>query len=130
MYRKGLEMSINRVFLVGNVTADARPYEKDGEVNVCTFSIAVNERRAVKGEKGKFEDKPNFFRCALFGNRASALHSKIAKGIRIAVEGHLRYSEYEKDGQKRSDVSIVVEELAFMTPKGENAANIDDNIPF
>ena len=52
-------MAINKVFMVGNVTADCKAHERDGETSCITFSIAVDERRFNKDTE-EWDSVPNF----------------------------------------------------------------------
>ena len=128
-------MAINKVFLVGNVTADCKVHGHDGETNCITFGIAVDERRFNK-ETEEWDSVPNFFNCAVFGKRAAGLQDSIKKGIRVAIAGHLRYSTYGEGDEKRSSVSIIVDDLDFMSTKqqpkkGKASKNYDeDGMPF
>lgn len=107
-------MSINRVMLSGNLTRDPELRQTQGGMAVLTFGIAVNDRRR-NSQTGEWEDYPNFLDCTLFGNRAQGVSPYLAKGMKVAVEGKLRYSSWEKDGQKRSKVEVIVDELEFMS---------------
>lgn len=128
-------MAINKVFLVGNVTADCKVHERDGETNCITFGIAVDERRYNK-ETEEWDSVPNFFNCAVFGKRAAGLKDSIKKGIRVAISGHLRYSTYGEGDEKRSSVSIVVDDLDFMSAKQQarkgktSKQYTEDELPF
>ena len=130
-------MAINKVFLVGNVTADCKMYVRDGEVNCITFSLAVDERR-YNHETEEYDSAPNYFDCAMFGKRADALKEIIVKGIRVAITGKLRYSSYERDGEKRSSISVIVDDLDFMSAKADTKkqtrktkkAPVDEELPF
>lgn len=129
-------MSINRVFLSGNLTRDPDVMATNSGITVLTFGIAVNDRR--KGDTGEWENYPNFFDCVVYGNRADALKSYLEKGSRVAVEGRLRQQRWEKDGQKRSRIEVVVEELCMFFDKGRTAASepqtgvalYEEDVPF
>lgn len=105
-------MSINYVALVGNLTRDVELRATQGGTPVLSFGIAVNARR--KNASGQWEDVPNFFECVTFGNRATALSDILTKGMKVAVAGKLRYSSWEKDGQKHSKVDIIAQEIELM----------------
>ena len=53
----------------------------------------------------------------MFGTRAEALSRYLSKGQKVAIEGKLRYSSWERDGQRRSKLEVVIDELEFMTPR-------------
>ena len=55
----------------------------------------------------------------MFGNRAESLSRFLAKGTKVAIEGKLRWSQWEKDGQKRSKIEVIVDELEFMTSRND-----------
>lgn len=112
-------MSVNRVSVTGHATRDAELRATPSGTHVLTFGVAVNERYFDQNSN-KYADRPNFFDCVLFGNRAEALMPMVTKGVKVALDGKLRYSAWEKDGQKRSKVEIVVEEIDFMTYRGAN----------
>lgn len=107
-------MSINRVIISGNLTRDPELRNTQSGMAVLQFGMAVNER--VKNQQtGEWEDRPNFIDCAMFGNRAEAVSRYLSKGTKVTVEGKLRYSQWERDGQKRSKLEVVVDELEFMS---------------
>lgn len=107
-------MSINSVTISGNLTAD--PVKRSGKSSVLGFTVAVNGR--VRKADGEWEDRPDFIRCVVFGNRADALEKYLHKGTKVVVNGRLRYSTWETDGQKRSSIDVVVNELEFMSARG------------
>ena len=107
-------MSINRVMISGNLTRDAELRSTQSGTSMLGMGIAVNDRR--KNQKtGEWEDYPNFVDCTLFGKRAEALEQYLSKGAKVAIEGRLRYSSWEKDGQKRSKLGVIVEEIELMS---------------
>lgn len=59
--------------------------------------------------------------CTLFGARADGLSKILTKGTKVAIDGKLRWSQWERDGQKRSKVEIIVDSLDFMSQR--NSAN-------
>lgn len=115
-------MSINRVTISGNLTRDAELRQTASGMAVLGFSVAVNDR--VKGEDGQWTDRPNFIDCTMFGKRADAVSRFLSKGSKVAIEGKLRWSQWERDGQKRSKIEVVVDEIEFMTSRsdGQHAA--------
>lgn len=114
-------MSINKVVLSGNLTRDPELRQTTGGKSVTTFGIAVNDRRRNQ-QTGEWEDRPNFFDCVVFGNRAEPLSRMLHKGMKVCVEGKLRYTTWEKDGQRRSKVDIAVDECEFMSQRPQEDA--------
>lgn len=109
-------MSINRVTLSGNLTRDPEIRSTQSGMNILNFGMAVNDRRR-NNTTGEWEDYANFVDCVLFGNRADFLSRTLHKGIKVVVEGKLRYSSWERDGQRRSKLEVVVDDLDFITPR-------------
>ena len=107
-------MGINRVCISGNLTRDPELRSTAGGTSVMGFGVAVNERRK-NAQTGEWEDYPNFVDCTMFGKRAEALEQYLSKGTKVAVEGRLHYSSWEKDGQKRSKLCVTVDEIELMS---------------
>ncbi|MBO4364887.1 MAG: single-stranded DNA-binding protein [Eggerthellaceae bacterium] len=112
-------MSINRVIISGNLTRDPEMRQTAGGMAVMGFGVAVNDRRKNQ-QTGEWEDYPNFIDCTMFGARAEAVSRFLRKGSKVAIEGKLRYSSWERDGQKRSKIEVIVDEIEFMSPRDGN----------
>ena len=115
-------MSINKVFISGNLTRDCELRATQGGSQVLTFGVAVNDRRK-NPQTGEWEDYPNYVDCALFGKRAETVSRFIDKGSKVAIEGSLRYSSWEKDGHKRSKIEVIVDEIEFMSKRDPQPKN-------
>ena len=133
-------MSINRAIISGNLTRDPELRRTQGGMAILSFGVAVNDRRRDP-KTGEWGDYANFIDCTLFGNRAESLGDILTKGMKVAIEGKLRWSQWERDGQKRSKIEVIVDELEFMSKGGEKqvkgsqaeyveATVYDDDIPF
>ena len=107
-------MGINRVALSGNLTREPELRATNGGMQVLSFGIAVNDR--VRNQAtGEWEDRANFVDCTMFGNRAEALARYLGKGAKVALEGRLRYRQWEaQDGSKRSKLEVVADNVDLM----------------
>lgn len=114
-------MSINRVFITGNLTRDPEMRQTNGGMPIMGFGMAVNDRRKNQ-QTGEWEDYPNYVDCTMFGERAAKVSQYLVKGSKVSVDGRLRYSSWEKDGQKRSKLEVVVDNIEFMSRREDNAA--------
>lgn len=112
-------MSINRVTLTGNLTRQVELLSTGGGTQVARFGIAVNDRRK-NNQTGEWEDYPNYIECVMFGARAENVSKYIGKGSRVAIEGRLHFSQWEKDGQKRSKIEVIVDEIVFMSQQNNS----------
>jgi len=111
-------MSINRVMISGNLTRDPELRATASGMSVLAFGVAVNDRRRNQ-QTGEWEDYPNFIDCTMFGARAESLSRFLSKGQKVSIEGKLRWSQWEKDGQKRSKIEVIVDELEFMSSRND-----------
>lgn len=109
-------MSINRVVISGNLTRDPEVRRTQSGMAIMSFGVAVNDRRR-NNQTGEWEDYANFIDCTMFGNRAEALSSILSKGTKVAIEGKLRWSQWERDGQKRSKIEVIVDEVELLSSR-------------
>ena len=116
-------MSINKVLISGNLTRDPELRSTASGTSVLSFGVAVNDRRRNQ-QTGEWEDYPNFIDCTMFGNRAESVSRFISKGSKVAIEGKLRWSQWERDGQRRSKIEVIVDEIEFMSSRN-NAAPVN-----
>ena len=107
-------MSINHVIISGNLTRDAELRATASGTQVLSFDIAVNER-FKDPQTDEWKDRPNYVSCTMFGTRAESVSRYIRKGSKVAISGKLRYSSWEKDGQKRSKLEVIVNDIEFMS---------------
>lgn len=102
--------NVNTVAVSGNLTRDPDLRATLSGTSVLGFCVAVNDRRRSR-DTGQWEDYTNYFDCTVLGNSADALGRILRKGMLVTVCGKLRYSSWEKDGQKRSKVDILAGEV-------------------
>ncbi len=107
-------MGINRVNISGNLTRDPDLRQTSSGMAVLGFGVAVNDRRK-NPQTGEWEDYPNFVDCTMFGSRAQSISGFLHKGDKVAIEGKLRWSSWEKDGQKRSKLEVIVDDVELMS---------------
>lgn len=132
---------MNKFFAIGNLTRDPELSETNSGIAVCRFSVAVNRRRMGDGEQ-----QTDFFNVTAWRGLAETVARYCKKGNKVAVSGAIQIRQYEdRDGQKRTSVDVIADEVEFLTPKsgdGENSApaskkkpalepfDDDDDIPF
>jgi single-strand DNA-binding protein len=110
-------MSINRVVISGNLTRDAELKATGSGVSVLKLGVAVNDRRKNQ-QSGEWEDHANFVDVTIFGARGEALSRFLTKGTKVAIEGKLRWSQWEnQQGEKRSKLEVVADEIEFLTSR-------------
>ena len=108
--------SFNRVILLGNLTRDVEVRYLQSGTAVADIGMAVNDRR--KGQNGEWIDETTFVDVTLWGRTAEVAGEYLSKGSPLLVEGRLKYDTWEKDGQKRSKLSVVCERMQMVGSKG------------
>ena len=112
---------LNHVVLVGRLTRDPEVRYTSGGMPIVTLGLAVNGRQK-DAASGQWTEKPNFFDIKLFGERFERLATHLEKGRRVGVDGRLEWSSWESEGQKRSKVEVVANELQFLDGRGDEGA--------
>ncbi|MHB1323885.1 MAG: single-stranded DNA-binding protein [Coriobacteriia bacterium] len=116
-------MSINRVMITGNLTRDPELRATGSGMSVLKLGVAVNDRRKNQ-QTGEWEDAPNFVDVTIFGARAEALSRFLSKGSKVAIEGKLRWSQWESpQGEKRSRLEVVADEVEFLSARDGGASS-------
>jgi len=124
---------MNCVIIKGNLTREPQLSYLPNQTAVCEFGMAVNEKR---GET----EKVHFFDLSIFGKRADVIQKYVHKGDPLLIRGKLDYQSWEKDGQKRNKIKIIVEDFDFISSRkesqpepeygGTQSPRDDSDIPF
>lgn len=116
--------SLNKVFLIGNLTRDPELRYTPSGTAVASFGIAIN--RTWTGQSGEKKEEVCFVDINMFGRRAEVINEYFSKGNPIFIEGRLQFNQWEtKDGQKRNTLRVVAENFQFI---GSQAKKLDDKI--
>lgn len=113
--------NLNKVMFIGRLTdnPEARTFSNGGKVT--KFRFAVNNRKKNQ-QSGQWENDPVFMDCEVFnrgefGKQADLAEQNLRKGHQVFLEGHLKMDQWEKDGQKRSRLVVVVENFQYLEPR-------------
>ena len=116
-----MSASLNRVILIGNLTADPELRYTPGGTARVRFSIAVN--RQFKDASGKFQEEVTFVPIVVWGTQAENCANYLRKGRSIAVEGRLRIDSFENaDGEKVRVTEVVASSVQFLGGGPQRAA--------
>lgn len=107
--------SFNRVILLGNLTRDLEIRYTTSGMAIGDTGIAVNDRR--KNQAGEWVDEPTFVDLKFFGRTAEIAGEYLSKGSPIHIEGHLKLDTWEKEGQKRSKLYVIVDRMQLLGSK-------------
>jgi single-strand DNA-binding protein len=112
--------SLNKVFLMGNLTRDPELRYVPSGTAVANFTVAVN--RAYKDSAGEKKEEVSFIRVVVWGKMAEICGEYLTKGRPVLVEGRLKTRSWEgQDGQKRNVLEVVANSVQFVGPRGEKA---------
>lgn len=113
--------SFNQVVLMGNLTRDPELRSTPSGQSVCNFGMALN--RAYKGSDGEWKEQTDFIDIVAWGPLGERVAQYLSKGRAALVNGRLQSRSWEQDGQKRSKVEVVAQDVTFLGgPGGAPAA--------
>jgi single-strand DNA-binding protein len=106
--------SLNKVFLVGNLTRDPElRYIPSGQP-VVSFTVAVN--RAYNSQSGEKKEEVSFIRVVAWARLAENCNEYLKKGSPVLVEGRLQSRSWDaQDGTKRSTIEVVAQSVQFLS---------------
>ena len=113
--------SLNQVFLMGNLTRDPDLRQTPSGQNVCSFSLALN--RSYKDSSGEWQEATDFVDIVAWGPLGERVSQYLKKGSRCLVQGRLQSRNWEQDGQKRSKVEVLANDVTFLDSRSDN--NVD-----
>lgn len=124
-------MAINHAVFQGRLIEPPKCGQTNNGTDYANFRLAWNR-------KYKDTETKCFLDCKAFGNTAKFIGTYMnQKGQEIIAEGELNTDEWEKDGQKRSKVSLLVERTHFCGKKQDGdiqpnltPVNMGDELPF
>ena len=105
--------NLNRVMLIGRLTRDPETRHTPSGQSVTTFGLAINRTYRRKDSDEQVEET-TFVDCEAWGKGGETFARYMKKGRQAYVEGRLKLDSWEKDGQKRSKLSVVMEEFQFL----------------
>ena len=110
---------MNKLFIVGNLTRDPELRSTPNGIPVCTFTVAVNRRRAAGAEAGQ-QPEADFFRVTAWRQLGENCNRYLAKGRKVAVVGAVQVSTYTaQDGATRASLEVTADDVEFLSPRGE-----------
>ena len=118
--------SLNKVFLLGNLTRDPDFRGLPIGQSVCTLGLAVNRR--FMNSNGQEQEEPCFVDVSVWGKTAQNCRQYLSKGSQVMVEGRLRLESWEdrNGGGRRSRLVVVAENVQFMNRRSREDNNSDN----
>jgi single-strand DNA-binding protein len=103
--------SFNKVMLMGNLTRDPELRFTANGSAVANFGLAVN-RKFKQGDE--WVDDVCFVDITVWGKQGENCAEYLSKGRPAFVEGYLKFSTWESDGQKRNKLEVVANTVQFL----------------
>lgn len=116
--------SLNKVQIIGNVTADIELKSTDSGSKYCKFSVATN-RKWTNKESGEKTEEVEFHNVIAWGRLSEILEEYVKKGHKIYCEGRMKTDSWEdKDsGKKMYRAEIVLENMIMLQSRGESGGS-------
>lgn len=135
---------VNKVIIVGNLGRDPDLRQTESGNAVCRLNVATT-RTWKNSQTNETQQETEWHRVTVWGKRAENCAKYLEKGRQVYIEGRLRTSSYEKNGERQYSTEIVADEVQFLggggkgesqqRPTAEPATESqgfdpDDDIPF
>ena len=110
--------SMNRVFLMGNLTRDPALRKTTSGMAVSDLGVAVSEK--YRNKAGELVETTCFADVVVWGRQAETCGQYLTKGAPVVVEGRLQLDQWQTDaGEKRSRLRVRADRVQFLgRPRG------------
>lgn len=113
--------SFNQVILMGNLTRDPELRQTPNGHSVASFGLALN--RSYKGADGNWQEATDFVDIVAWGPLGERVAQYLSKGRPCLVNGRIQSRSWEQDGQKRSKIEVVAQDVTFLGGPGGGGSN-------
>lgn len=121
--------NLNRVLLIGRLTRTPELRYTPGGTPVTDLGLALN--RSYTSQSGERREETCFIDVVVWGRQAENCHKYLSKGRQVFVEGRLKMDVWEKDGQRRSKIQVVADNVQFLDSpvvrEGEGGENFSSS---
>jgi len=97
---------------MGNLTRDPELRQTPNGQNVCSFSLALN--RSYKGADGNWQEATDYIDVVAWGPLRERVAQYLPHGRPCLVNGRLQSRQWEQEGQKRTKVEVVAQDVTFL----------------
>jgi single-strand DNA-binding protein len=117
--------SLNKVFLMGNLTRDPELRYTPQGTAVVNLGLAVN--RFFKDKSGQNQKDTCFINVIVWGQMAEVCNQYLAKGRQIMIEGRLQSRSWkDNEGKNRTTIEVRADNVQFMQPRAkEETKDVD-----
>ena len=113
---------MNKLTIIGNLTRDPElrtVSTVNGETAVCSFTVAVNQRRG-RNQNDNGQEQADFFRVTAWRALGENCSRYLAKGRKVCVVGPVSVRTYQgSDGNFRASMEVTAEDVEFLSPRDQ-----------
>lgn len=121
-------MNLNKVFILGRLTADPQLRSTPGGQQVASFGVATN--RVWSDKSGQKQEAAEFHNIVVWGRQAEVASKFLSKGGLVLIEGRMQTRSWQdKQGQPRKTTEIIAERLQLGPRAGGGAPRIGTDAP-
>lgn len=121
--------SLNKVFLIGNLTRNPELRYTPSGVAVCQFGLAINRRYLSAGQE---KSETCYIDILAWGRQGETVNQYMTKGSPVFIEGRLQMDQWEdrETGSKRTKLQVVAEVVQFIGGRqSERGGEFQDSPP-
>jgi single-strand DNA-binding protein len=123
--RTEVQMTVNKVILVGRLGADPEVRQTNSGGQAATLRIATTERQ--KDQDGTWGEHTEWHRVVTFGRTADNVAKYLRKGRQIYIDGRLRTRKWtDRDGNDRYTTEVLTFDIKFLGSKDDQGGGARD----
>lgn len=116
--------SLNKVFLIGNLTKDPVLRRTSKGTPVATVDVATN--RAYKNSSGESQEDAEFTRVVAWGKLAEIFEKLLQKGTKVYIEGRLKTNAWDdENGARHYRTEVVVSDMFILGKAKATEGEVD-----
>ncbi|MCA9659614.1 MAG: single-stranded DNA-binding protein, partial [Myxococcales bacterium] len=105
---------VNKAIIIGNLGRDPELRYTQGGQPVCRLAVATS-RRFMNKRSNEMVEETEWHRITVWGKQAEHCNTYLTKGRQVYVEGRLKTSSYEKEGQRHYSTEIIADTVQFLS---------------
>jgi single-strand DNA-binding protein len=118
--------NLNKVLLIGRLTRDPESRSLSSGSTVVSFGLAVN-RTYTRRDSGEKVEDTCFVDVEAWNRTGETIARYMKKGRQIFIEGRLKFDSWEREGQRRSKLSVVADTFQFIDSNGGGGGGDGDS---
>lgn len=118
--------NLNRVQIIGRLGKDPEEHSTKNGANYVMFPVAVN--RLWKGRDGESRKETDWFNVEVWGRLAEICRSYLSKGRLVFVEGRIRTTRYEHEGEPRYFTKVIASSMQMLDRPANEAGEAEGEV--